>query len=241
MEGEGPVQPAIESAAAPLAGLASSANQPEPYTPYNVDRLLKIATEADQAYERLLKLHPPGTYNLERNDAHRLREDALACAAFLESSSKVAQLRHIGTFGPELPKKGDRVLIKRGAVVRSTRPGTPQEGVTLTRNTWVTLHYAHKGFISDSRHDYVEQRIRNPEVGWAGAGGYWRWTDVNNVAMPGAELEAALASARTAKLFNVNEYTGPIADPISTPAASSPEADPASPAPLQSRHSPRPR
>ena len=67
-------------------------------------------------------------------------------------------------------KKGDRVRIKKGAIVHSTSSEIPREGKFAARDRVVTLHNVDHGYDSDDHHS------REPNVEWVGSGGYWFWT-----------------------------------------------------------------
>lgn len=90
---------------------------------FTPESMLALATESEACYKALLKEHPPGTINRERNDAHDIAEKALVCADWLERSGRGA-LAYVGPFG-DLPfKRGSRVRIRKGALVHSMRRGT---------------------------------------------------------------------------------------------------------------------
>lgn len=138
-----------------------------------VDSLIEIAEQASVRYGALCSAHPPGTFSAERSDASNMSKNALACAVWLDQSSFDSQ-RFVGPFGTVPFSKGDRVVVAKGALVRSTAPGWPAQGKPLSRQQVVLLHRVSPGFV-------FEDRVTNPSVTWAGAGGYWRWTDANNV------------------------------------------------------------
>lgn len=75
------------------------------------------------------------------------------------------------------PEKGDQVVIKSGAVTRSTHPDPQQAEKTLKRAQTVTVHQVYGGYIDVDK----TISVKDPEVHWAGTGGYWRWTLLNNV------------------------------------------------------------
>lgn len=149
-----------------------------PFTPAS---LLALAGEKEELYRQLLALHPPGTINDDRNAARDLSEIALECAQWMEGRG-IAVLAHVGPFHSFVPKRGDRVRIKKGSIVFSTAPGIDRQGVVTQRAQLVTVHDADRGyFSSDGYRGSDGDRLRQGQVRWAGAGGYWRWTDLNNV------------------------------------------------------------
>lgn len=85
-------------------------------------------------------------------------------------------------------KPGDTVIIPKGTLLRSTRPG--ESKFTARRTYRVQVKDIYSGY--DARHDAYALRkhhtlLRNPEVVWAGTGGYWTYADVNDVKLPGHE------------------------------------------------------
>jgi len=146
---------------------------------FTPESLLAIAAEAEARYQALLAEHPPGTINQERNDAYDLAEKALVCAEWLERSGR-GSLAYVGPFGTLPFGRGSRVRIRKGAIIRSTKPGTPREGVPAKTTHVVTVHDIHCGFAS-TWGSLGEEKVRQPAVNWAGDGGYWRWVDANDV------------------------------------------------------------
>ena len=147
--------------------------------------LLAIATAAEARYKALLAQFPPGTINRERNDAHDEMNRALACAVWMETSGH-AELSHVGTFGQVNVVRGQRVRIKRGALVHSLHPSLPRD-VVLERAQVVNLHFVDPGFVDPEGMRMRRGReesfslVRQPRVTWSGTGGYWRSTDLTNV------------------------------------------------------------
>jgi hypothetical protein len=72
-------------------------------------------------------------------------------------------------------KKGERVRIKRDAIVYSTHP--------RRKNRVVARPYA--ATVWDSYPEYRDpndsDKMKSATVHWVGAGGYWCWTDAANV------------------------------------------------------------
>lgn len=76
------------------------------------------------------------------------------------------------------PEKGDQVVVKKGAYTRSTHPDEAQAEKTLTRNQTVVVHQVYGGYIDVDK----TITVKDPEVHWAGTGGYWRWVSLADVA-----------------------------------------------------------
>lgn len=131
-------------------------------------------------YQERLALFPPGTYDVARNDARDMLEFLAAARDWLVRSGKDSA-QYIGPFGTISIKKGQRVVIKAGSEIRSTR-GQP---TVSTRKRVVTVHYIDEGYIDRS---CAEPTVRQPVVTWAGAGGYWCRTALENV-----DTQASLA------------------------------------------------
>lgn len=70
--------------------------------------------------------------------------------------------------------KGSTVTIRKGSTVRSCNPS--KEEYQLSRNQTVKVHKVVEGYPEHSGYP-----ARNDEIHWAGSGGYWHWTDVENI------------------------------------------------------------
>lgn len=75
----------------------------------------------------------------------------------------------------ELPflEKGMKVRIPKGTPIWTTLAS--KEKKLAGKNQTVNIHDIFKGYICSG---YPE---RNPEISWAGTGGYWHHVDVNNI------------------------------------------------------------
>lgn len=148
------------------------------------DRLRDMAAQADERYRSL---------NEDDNDARRQarmeRDAALVCARWMESCGHKA-LDQVGPFISRTFRRGNRVRIKKGAVVFGTGPHISREGKILERSQVVTVHDFDGGYVDysgtfhDRRkddHENIRDSVRQARVHWAGAGGYWRWTDASSV------------------------------------------------------------
>ena len=143
------------------------------------ESLLAMATEAEARYQQLRTQHPPGTLNAERNDEHDLAEKALVCAQWLEQRGG-GPLAYVGPFGNLRLKRGDLVRIRRGAVMHSTHPSVPREGKPYLGTRPVKVFDIDRGYVT-TQSAYGEEKVVQPRVHWAGAGGYWCWVDANDV------------------------------------------------------------
>ena len=162
---------------------------------FTKESLRQTADEAEKTYRELLVLHPPGTVHHERNDAHDLMERARLCADWMEVHG-IAETANIGPFMTNLPKRGQKVRIRRGANIFSTDPKIAREGEIAQRARVVTLDSVFEGYIDNHRgRKWVDERhapaVVQARVHWAGAGGYWRWTDIENVELVARQEGAA--------------------------------------------------
>lgn len=138
------------------------------------ESLLQLALEAEEKYLALSKQFPPGTYSPERNEAKEIAEQALICAAWMKANGH-EQLRYVGPFGQIYIQNGDHVRLKAGSLFKSTAPNSPPEGERLKRAHTVRVRGSvTRGYVLDGE-------VFQPYFTWAGSGGYWRRTDLNNI------------------------------------------------------------
>lgn len=141
--------------------------------------LLALAERAEARHSELSFRFPAGTVHTERNMMRDLAEHALEVASWMEATGQKEAV-YAGPFGPSLPRRGSQVRLRRGAEVFSTHPTVKR--AELGRVLVVKAHSIDGGHVDMSaRAGRNERRVRNPEVHWAGTGGYWRWTDANNI------------------------------------------------------------
>lgn len=69
---------------------------------------------------------------------------------------------------------GARYTVKKGSVVHSFNPS--KEEYTLARSQKVKVKFFDPGYKGDGYYD-----SRPAKVTWAGTGGYWCWTNAENV------------------------------------------------------------
>ncbi|WP_432263396.1 hypothetical protein [Cupriavidus sp. TMH.W2] len=141
--------------------------------------LYEYAASAESTYRTLLSEFGPGTVHVGRNEARRQMEAARACAAWMEANG-FSEIANVGPYMGTTISRGDKVYIRKGARIDGTGSTIPREGADLKRRQLVTVVSVDRGYL-----DFSEPS-RNPKivqgrVHWAGAGGYWRWTDINNV------------------------------------------------------------
>ena len=157
--------------------------------------LLSIAAASEKRYTALLAQFPPGTIHHERNEAHREMEMALACAAWMEANN-LTELENVGPFGVAKVERGAMMRIRKGSRIFSTAPGVGREGVEAKRAQVIKVHSYDPGYVNLlGGNDNGD--VRQGTIRWAGAGGYWRWTDINNVELlPGAASAPSAAARR---------------------------------------------
>lgn len=159
--------------------------------------LLELACQQEAIYNALSAQFPAGTVHELRNEARRLMDQALQCAAWMQARGH-SSLAHVGPFlsapfsGSKMgirAMRGVKVRIKAGATIRSMHPGKAGSIVT-ERSRVVTLHDVYAGHVDAGgfqrlRHQSEREKllasVRQPEVVWAGTGGYWRHADLNDV------------------------------------------------------------
>tara|TARA_B100001105_G_scaffold77022_1_gene60906 strand:- start:2555 stop:3004 length:450 start_codon:yes stop_codon:yes gene_type:complete len=144
---------------------------------FTPESLLALAAESEASYLELLAQHPPGTIHDGRNEARRSMEHATACALWMERNGH-KELAYVGPFGSMPFSRDARVRVRKGAVVHGIK--VPNGGAPAKTSRVVTVHSVDKGYVW---HDGPEGRdaVHQPKVHWAGAGGYWRWVDANDV------------------------------------------------------------
>lgn len=142
---------------------------------YTVERLTNIALEAEAVYNERSKLFPAGTFDQQRNDARRLMDKATTAAEELELLG-VAEVQAINEFCDFTIKNGETFVLKAGAKVRS------RGQVTINKRTRkVKAHYMNEGWTNAGFRVQSTMPSRNPEIVWAGSGGYWCYADFNDI------------------------------------------------------------
>ena len=71
-------------------------------------------------------------------------------------------------------KRGDMVIVHKGALVRSFNP---------SKNNYVTKSSRRVKVATVYTYDPVYHDGRKTEISWAGAGGYWCHTTIDNVVL----------------------------------------------------------
>lgn len=157
--------------------------------PYTPDRLREIAAQAKAVYEPLSAQFPPGTIHDVRNNAYQLKEEAEQCSQWMQLKG-LESLWHVGSLDGRVLRKGMRVRIRSGALLKSMHPkhrGKPQ---LVERARVVTINDTYTGFVEQlGMHAFVRkggeqallESVRQPQVVWAGSGGYWCEVDANEV------------------------------------------------------------
>jgi hypothetical protein len=142
-----------------------------------VNDLADRARQAQARYEALRVQFPPGTVHAGRNDAYREAEEAAACATWMAKQG-IDRLVSVVPFSTIALERGAVVRIAKGARIFSTHPSVPREGLQARCAQQVKLHFIDRGYVDGRSTDPI---IVQGKVQWAGTGGYWRWTDINNV------------------------------------------------------------
>lgn len=150
---------------------------PDTFTP---DSLRALADQAEQKYEALRAQFPPGTVHDGRNRAYTTLHKARIAAQWMEKHGH-QHLRYVGDFGSLALQRGDEVAVRKGALIFSTAPNWPREGKPSSRIQRIKIHSVDRGFVPVYQPDETCDQLRQPRVEWVGAGGYWKWTDANNV------------------------------------------------------------
>lgn len=142
-----------------------------------LEYLQQLARSEMARYEELRKTFPPGTINDMRNEALRNAEAAELCAQHMIKLG-VTELAHVGPFHSFEVQRDQIVRIKKGALVFSTHPSFDSNGKVTTRPQQVKVRAFDRGHVTIYG---PRPNVVPPSVKWAGSGGYWRWTDLNNV------------------------------------------------------------
>lgn len=167
--------------------------------PFTPAKLLAFATEQDELHKKLSIEFPPGTVHDGRNNSRWMRDCALGCAQWMEKNGHT-ELLAVGPFiGMRLPKRDEKVRIKKGARVFSTDSRVPNEGQTIQRARVVVVRSCDAGYFNEHAFRMGEcsdeELLRQPELVWAGTGGFWYRTDLNNIELIGQAVEAAAETA----------------------------------------------
>ena len=67
-------------------------------------------------------------------------------------------------------KRGDKYLVKKGSVIRTTHPIHKR---TAGRDYQVILHSYYPAYLKP-----VDEHYRPASVHWVGTGGYWCWINL---------------------------------------------------------------
>jgi hypothetical protein len=100
---------------------------------------------------------------------------AFMCATRMETDGH-GSLANIGPFQTVSYQPGDLVKLRQGAEIESTKDSLRR---VLKRAYAVKVHRVDNGYVDTTNHP----RVVNSKIVWPGAGGYWCWTDINNVAL----------------------------------------------------------
>lgn len=143
----------------------------QPVTP---QLLLALA----QQYEALRQSGDERLQGTAFKHAHEARiaaENAAACARWMQAQG-LASLEHVGPFSAWLPRKGQQLRVRKGALVRGGKRDEPPGGTPAARAQAVVVDHFHRGYVEYVGRDTI---VHQPLVVWAGAGGRWRQVDPN--------------------------------------------------------------
>jgi hypothetical protein len=133
--------------------------------------------EKEAEYAKLSAAYPAGTVNDDRNKARREMNEVRACVDWMVRNDR-AEIANLGPHMTVKLEKGQKVRIKAGSLICGTDSKIPVGGKIFPKAQDVEVHRVAKGYL-----DYYDgnPKVVQAAVHWAGPGGYWRWTDLNNV------------------------------------------------------------
>lgn len=141
-----------------------------------LDELLEIACKADQAIRLHQGVRP---FPEDARNAYYDLENAMSAAKWLEDGG-LTEVEQIGPFGRLDIKRGDKVKIKAGSIIRTTHPKYDfYKNPKIARRSYtVNVHDVSEGWIANGwwphRRTHPETH-REQQITWAGEGGYWCW------------------------------------------------------------------
>jgi hypothetical protein len=116
----------------------------------------------------------------QENDP-QTRDQALICAQWMEDMGH-EELMHVGPFHSFFPKAGQKIRVRSGAIIYShMSEQLASHGEAADRALVATVRWADEGFIDTEGLHGVQGAVHQGKINWAGNGGVWRWTDMNNV------------------------------------------------------------
>lgn len=147
---------------------------------FTIEKLLDIAINCEAIIKKT-DIHGSAVLDVAaEREARRKLNNALAVAAHMERNEMNEPVENIGPFESFIPTRGTQVRLKPGAVYRSMHPSKRGQPQINKREREIVVHTYFKGRIGDmdSQNNPI---IINGEVSWAGTGGYWCHTDINNI------------------------------------------------------------
>lgn len=126
--------------------------------------LIEVADLCQERYKACDDRNKITWHMLSRNAKDIVNHDACP-------EEGVSILGHFMLADMRIPEAGDEVIVRKGAYLRSYHPSFNMKGKITARKQRVTVDHVIGGYI-DFHHGIV---IKNPEVRWAGSGGYWKW------------------------------------------------------------------
>jgi len=110
---------------------------------------------------------------------YRGETQAMAAVSYMERNGLTKAVA-VGNFGMQSLPTGMRVRLKAGATFRTTHPKLRGKGPHINQRVrYFSVHDVYQGWIDYHNHDHTN--VRNPEVVWVGANGYWFYADINDL------------------------------------------------------------
>ena len=147
----------------------------QPMSSWSAEKLLDVAARSRELFEQQ-QGRAEALVRECAQGAARQGMDAQACADWMAGLG-VRELQYVGPFGRHGMSVGDKVLVRAGARVYSTKGSVPKLGVVSLRAKTVTVSKITEGWV---KWDNGTAVVCNPLITWAGKGGYWCWCDMNN-------------------------------------------------------------
>lgn len=146
-----------------------------------LDSLLEIACEAERVINEEAGVRPATD---RCREAFRVREQAMAAAKWLEEGG-LTEIEQIGPFGRIDVKRGDTVIVKKGAVINSMNPRYTRDNPKIAKRDYqVKVTSVTDGYIMGQWHSHRRESREThfeQQISWPGEGGYWCYLDTKYV------------------------------------------------------------
>jgi hypothetical protein len=114
---------------------------------------------------------------IEADEKLAIHRQAMHCALWMEANN-IKEMPIIAPFGKISFEKGQGVVVRKGALIHSSGKNS---GGIAARDRRVIVFSVDEGYVNDTFYSKYSDSVRKATVQWAGAGGYWCWTDAENV------------------------------------------------------------